>query len=177
MSNDENGIKWISSTGGPLILIKTSCLQYWKGIFGISNESQGNSITDYERACEINDYVGLIDVGSCKALVLGEEPFETTWLSTEDGSGILVRWVWADNDKQVLAALKNLSLNQIWDATGIEITFSTESLILFDSSNSYDFLRNKLDIKIQPGTYTINSLFFKPDERVNLLIHRLIKRT
>ena len=46
--------------------------------------------TDYDRACDVNYYLGLIEIGAGKGLVLGGEPLSTAWwpsgsLGNEDG--------------------------------------------------------------------------------------------
>ena len=47
-------MSWVSSEGGPLILIGKSDLSNWEGIDGF----------DYDRACPVEDYVGVIEVGN-----------------------------------------------------------------------------------------------------------------
>ncbi len=42
-----------------------------------------------------------------------------------------------------------------------------------DSSNSYDQVEEKLSIKIEAGKYIIQTQFYKPNENVSLLLHRL----
>jgi hypothetical protein len=83
-------LKWIESTGGPLLLLERALLPYWHGSFGNTTAA-----TDYDRACEIADYVGAIEVGSGIGVVLGEEPFSTTWWrsSEELRNSCIVRWV------------------------------------------------------------------------------------
>ena len=49
---------WLESTGGPLLLLEEDLVPYWHGYLSVSN----SSLTDYERACEVSDYLGSIDV-------------------------------------------------------------------------------------------------------------------
>src|SRR5882724_11999130 len=99
-------LKWIDSAGGPLILMDQSFVDCWKGNSSISPKNPG--ITDYERACRIDNYIGLVDVGSGNGLVLGDEPMMTSWHSQNTVEGILLRWQWAPNEKSVVNALNVL---------------------------------------------------------------------
>src|SRR5690348_5768536 len=106
--------QWVTCDGGPLLLVEKKHLFAWEGS---DNPSPGRRVeaqfrwnpngpaTDFDRACDVDDYVGLIDVGVGKGLVLGDETFMTTWLPLKDG-GILVRWVFGKNEESVLAAAK-----------------------------------------------------------------------
>ncbi|MFE3269288.1 Imm21 family immunity protein [Streptomyces sp. NPDC059215] len=66
---------WVTSAGGPLILIPESVCQQWVGAPCTYPDDQG----DYGRTCEVDGYVGLIDVGGTQALVLGDTPARTTF--------------------------------------------------------------------------------------------------
>lgn len=67
---------WVTSAGGPLILIPESACHHWGGAPRTYPDDEG----DYGRACEVDGYVGLIDVGAAQALVLGDMPARTTFL-------------------------------------------------------------------------------------------------
>ena len=109
MENRIRNLKWIVSAGGPLLLMEIKSLPHWHGIFG--GQSDVGKTTDYARACEVDDYVGLIGVNDSQGLVLGEEPMHTSWFPISDSEGIVVRWVWADDEQQVEAVLNTMSLN------------------------------------------------------------------
>jgi hypothetical protein len=57
--------------GGPLPLLEREFLSPWHRSF-----SNSTTMTDYDRACKIADYVGAIELGSGVGVVLGEEPFQ-----------------------------------------------------------------------------------------------------
>ena len=89
----QKSLKWLESTGGPLLLIEKVFLPYWDGYAPTET-----GVTDYERACKVGDYLGRIEVGPGYGVVLGEEPFSTTWWQPDENrNGLLVRWVYANN--------------------------------------------------------------------------------
>jgi hypothetical protein len=71
MGNTMNSDRtWVTSAGGPLILIPESACHLWGGAPRTYPDEEG----DYGRACDVDGYVGLIDVGAAQALVLGDMP-------------------------------------------------------------------------------------------------------
>jgi hypothetical protein len=92
--------KWVSTGGGPLILVPVEVALHWRGTDGIGPssevwESWGEdefSGTDHGRACGVDDYLGVLGCGPGECLVLGDEPMQTTILPAKDG-GLIVRWM------------------------------------------------------------------------------------
>jgi len=158
-------LTWIESAGGPLILLEGRLLSDWHGI----------ETDDYDRACGIDDYLGLLNVGSGRALVLGEEPMPTAWLSEP---GMLVRWQYADDNESVVEAIADLS-KASWEETGIVLDVSDSSLVLFDATcpgKDPDCNRTgcKLNIVLKEQRYLIETAHYTPDENTALILHRLI---
>ncbi|MFE4874332.1 Imm21 family immunity protein [Streptomyces sp. NPDC056682] len=75
---------WVTSMGGPLILVPESACHLWGGAPRNYPDDEGA----YGYACAVEDLVGFIDVGPVKALVLGDDPAATRFLP---GLGVLVR--------------------------------------------------------------------------------------
>ena len=102
-------LQWASSEGGPLILLSATSLREWEGIDipadGRRVEAEfrwhgdkNAPASDYDRACDIADYIGLISVGLGQGLVLGDEPNSTCWLPHGPSAGTLVRVVCEPED-------------------------------------------------------------------------------
>jgi hypothetical protein len=51
---------WVHSLAGPLILIPESACQHWNGAPRNYPDDEG----DYGRACAVDDFIGLIKVGT-----------------------------------------------------------------------------------------------------------------
>ena len=99
-------IKWVSTNGGPLVIIPVEIAHLWRGDGGLGLPNGDLSLvwetvktrTDYGRACGIEDYLGVLQVGPGRCLVFGDEPLATAFLPTQDG-GIFVRWVHAESEE------------------------------------------------------------------------------
>jgi len=119
---------WVTPLGGPLILVPQSACPLWGGAPPNYPDEEG----DYGRACAIDDYIGLIDVGHAQALVPGDYPARTTFLP---GHRILLREIAGRNDAEVLAAALGALPAIRWES---QLTWEiTEPLILFDSAWDY----------------------------------------
>src|SRR5689334_17973405 len=94
-------MQWVESAGGPLIVVPLELAQSWRGIEAVP----GDPVTDYDRACDVDDYLGVLEVGPGRGLVLGDEPMRTAFVPSADG-GILVRWGYAPSEDAVLRVLE-----------------------------------------------------------------------
>jgi hypothetical protein len=168
---NNNKLMWVTSAGGPLLLLEESLLPYWNGI----------DTSDYERACSIRDYLGLLSVGQGQALVLGEEPMPTAWrpFINEQG-GMIIRWQWANDDNDVIESINKLQ-QPIWENTGIILSVSSDPLMLFDAAcpgQDADCNKTgcKLSINLTQGKYSIETAHYRPDENTALILHRLMPK-
>ena len=170
-------LEWISTTGGPLILLPKSLLSSWKGAPDNDDGLEDEPITvseqnDYQRACGVRGDVGVIPVGDGEALVLPEEVLETAWQPLPNG-GVLARWVFGDSDDLVEQHLRSLPSSMSWRA-GPTFTLSSPELLLFDSAFSGErILTPTLSVSLRAGTYRIGTTTFSPDPRTELILHRL----
>lgn len=169
-AEDLKSLTWIESTGGPLLLLEKSLLPYWHGSFGKSS-----TLTDYDRACKIADYVETIEVGSRFGVVLGEEPLSTTWWPSGDLlSSFLVRWVFAEDEAPVREALRSLPIDIHWQPTNVRLEILDGELILFDSSCLGTAIDMYLTIEILPGRYNLETLHYNPNDELSLILHRFV---
>ena len=133
-------------------------------------------MTDYERACEIADYLGVLRVGSAYGVVLGEEPFATTWWHCQkSGLNLIVRWVYAESETKVLDALNSLPTDH-WLTTDVELEIDGE-LMLFDAACPFGEIDNSVTIRIPQGCYIAETLHYNPNEETSLILHRFVPRT
>jgi len=172
MSNENSdALYWITSAGGPLLLLEEGALPYWNGNFG-------QNPTDYDKTFVFNDYLGVIEVDSQYGLVLGGEPTPTSWWPFAEGrGGLLVRWLYADGDDAVINAVR-LFPEERWRETDISIDLSRGPLILFDSvcpGSDVDCLGTgcKIRLDLKPGRYGIGTAIYQPDADTSLVLHRL----
>lgn len=91
-------MKWIVSGGGPLIVIDQIHLEYWKGDRNVWEEEDiqemqaeaKHPLDDYDRACQVDSYIGLIDVGEGNGIVLGDYPLPSTWQGNANLTGGMI---------------------------------------------------------------------------------------
>lgn len=127
--DQKKAIKWISSEGGPLILLERNIASYWKGHDGSGTGERLS--TDYERACEIEDYLGFLPVGPGEALVLNDEPMQTAWMRLGDTLGIVIRWEWAEDEETLVSAVQTIP-EDLWEESGLSLNVRDGRLLLFD---------------------------------------------
>lgn len=176
--------EWITSEGGPLLLLPEKYLDAWEGTDEPSNgrvvEAQFRrdpdiSATDYDRACDVEDFLGVIDVGEGQGVIFGDEPLMTTWLpsTTEDG-GMFVRWVEAESEADLIEFATSFSQTDFHD-TSVSITVDDSDLILFAAYEAgRDNFEVRLRIGLANGHYKFSTLYVS-DRLTTVLCHRLSK--
>ena len=182
-----NRLKWIATAGGPLVLISDKSYKLWSGILKRSSYVENRleeainfmdaEETDYGRACEIQDYLGVVDIGSDFALVFGDEPMLSTVQYTTDKKIIVARWVYADSEKfvdQILQALDTAKIDN-WQLS-LTFEFLSDKQYLFDAASNFRMIENDtenyLTVNIAQGRYTIWTSVYEPDDKTRLLIHK-----
>jgi hypothetical protein len=177
MGNPETGedLEWVMSGGGPLIVLPAELLRYWGGI----DPKADDSTSDYDRACGVGGYLGVLNVGTGSGLVLGDEPMQTAFLPSADG-GTLIRWVYAENGKKVREAVCFAPVS-IWSTTQHRFTVRGARMLVFDAAYPGDDhprfqgqdVSPLLDLPIDSGEYRIETADYRPDEGTWLILHRL----
>lgn len=176
--------KWVYNCG-PSLLLSGEYLSYWEGSDPPSGgrtveavfrwNAENGTATDYDRACDINEYLGTIDVGQGRGLVLGDAPMMTTWLPTMSSTpdGMLIRWRYADDEGSVLAALFRIP-DDIWEPEKFTFSICVTPLHLFGASYAGKafHLGEHLIFSLPAGTYALATCEYKPDERTALVLHR-----
>src|SRR5262249_23615596 len=135
-------MNWVCSAGGPLIVAPTEIAPHWRGVRGWypseDGRPTGKTASDYARACSIDDYLGTLEVGSGRALILGDEPMETTFIP-KLGGGVLVRWMYAEKEDGVLRAVEMVP-EFAWKPTPHQIEVAQSGFLIFDSACPGDAL-------------------------------------
>jgi Immunity protein 21 len=180
-------LQWVQSGGGPLIVIPVEIAHHWRGDGGLGLPNGDLSMvwdkvrdhTDYGRACGVEDYLGMLEVGPGVCLVLGDEPMDTAFLPTEDG-GIFVRWLHAENEGEVAQALQVVP-EDAWEPSLHRFHVGSGGLLLFDSACPGDDLPSPriegivswIRSPIPRGTYQVDTADYQPDDHTRLILHRL----
>lgn len=136
--------------GGPLVVVPVSAIDRWGGC------TEGGVIVggtdtpdDYDRACDVDGWAEVIDVGNdgAQALVLGDEPATTCYLPERRA---FLRWSAADSDAELLAGAAALldDPHTVWDDCGVWETDGPA--VLMDSAGAGDDLGTEY-----PGTNSV----------------------
>ena len=176
-------MKWIGTEGGPLILIPLPLVARWEG----TDPPNGGRVvhaefrwsvpegiaTDYDRACDVRDNLGIIDVAGAHALVLGDEPNDTCFCSTSDG-GVLVRWDFAPSLEAVETLLHRLP-TEGFVSESLQFNVQQSPFVLFDSACSGSAIKESVIVALPPGIYEVATCRWQPDRETCLLLHRLMQ--
>lgn len=183
METDEFKFNWVSSDGGPLIVMEQKYLANWEGCDEPSNGRVVEAsfrwglevATDYDRACDIEDYLGLIDVGEGKAIVLGGDEMPTTWFPLpKSHEGILIRWFYGDSESNVINVAESM-LDELWKDENFKFTVEDSDLSLFAATESGNDKRySRLKFKLSSGTYSIFTIEYE-DKKTSIICHRFRK--
>lgn len=174
-------MKWINSNGGPLIILSENLLKDWSGNEIIINnclkdsKTVGNYITDYERACTMQEYINLIAVGNDYGIILGDIPMATLWVPiSKVNGGILVRCLFANQGADIIDLVRQINLDRFPVST-LEWLNTAMRIIVMDSAfpgeSTYMLETNKINVDLQPGKYYISTMEYNPDEDTSLILH------
>lgn len=161
------GGAWIQSGGGPLVLVAEADLPRWFGVDAVA----GASLTDYDQACAVAEYIQPITVRGITVVVMGEEP-DATCVTVFDGVTHWVRWRWAPNEDAVWQALADANLARLdWTSEG-EFEAHAGVYRLFDSAYPGSEIMDARTVSFESGRYLIESATFEPSGEITLMLHR-----
>ncbi len=196
LGRSESGLAWMNSHGGPLLLVPGEFLLSWRGICPPTDGRQIEAMfrwdgpdspaCDYDRACDVDDYLALLDIGAGQGLVLGGEPMGTAWSPTTsadsltNSGGILIRWVYANSVADVIEAVERVP-EAAWAHDGLALMVGQAPLYLMDSATPADELgkfdklgihEDHLKIHLPAGRYAVATAIIEPDPHTSLVLHR-----
>ncbi len=168
-------LQWIESNGGPLILLPAEYLTAWSG-YNPSEQSRNglrqSRQTDYERACAVEGYTGILRVDGGQGLVLGDEPMATAWWPATTTQGIFVRWVTGEEQTSAIHHLTRLA-EEIWEPSNTAYIVGRRPLYLFDVAWPGTDAPERLVVRLAAGSYTIDTAHIQPDHQTEFVLHRL----
>jgi hypothetical protein len=174
---------WIESNVGPLLLVPEALLPAWSGTDVPAGRTvdatfrwQGSGpATDYDRACDVRDYVAVIPVGAGRALVLADEPLPTKWLPAADG-GLLARWIYGESEAAADRALTAVPGDLAWKSCGAFDVHASPLRLIDSADTGRDLTLPSARIALPPGRYDVEWARFEPDPETAFLLVRLSLR-
>jgi hypothetical protein len=156
-------MRWISSAGGPLVLLPKVLLPRWRGTRGVPS--------DYELACGVEGYEGVIEKAGCQILVLGDEPLQTA-VSRLNGRPCLVRWVYAPSPGVAETAAANMAPAHLrGPLESAAIRMERSPLVLMDAGATGEHPGDTLELELEPGAYRVHVYELAPAEDMRFLVH------
>jgi hypothetical protein len=159
--------QWITGDGGPLIMMEADLLHFWEG----SDAPSGGRVveaasrwgldvaTDYDKACDVNDWAGVININNGVAFVLSTSGDSmATWLPKFMGfEGAVIEWDYADVENELVEEAKTLIGNEAFSQS-VEFEVKSSPLVLFvaaESGREPIYERQIFDVEL--GKYTVKS--------------------
>ncbi|MFD9336238.1 Imm21 family immunity protein [Streptomyces sp. NPDC060028] len=158
-------LTWLETEGGPFIVVPCAALSHWSGTEG-----------DYDRACEVTDLVGVLELpDGAEALVLGGEPLTTAYLPEHRA---LVRWCYAESEEGVADVILAGLPTAEWEEGPVLST--TGELAMFDAAyfgTEVGTLTDSTVLELGPGRYRVDSASIEPDDLTSFRVHRFVDLT
>jgi len=152
---------WLSSSGGPLIVMDESRAKLWRGI--------GGQPSDYDLACQSNDYAEKLTVHDSQVMVLGDEPLQTA-IATADDLQLIVRWKWAESDADVKAEVEKIDFGLVSYIENLVVEWAERKLVMFDAADTFE-AGACLTFQIQSRQSEVLTFIYDPTPDTCLLIH------
>ena len=186
MNAGEEFDEWTESNGGPLLLVSDELACEWLGTEAPTDGriieakfrwNEDSPPCDYDRACDIRDYVGSLAVGWGTAIVLWGEPLPTLWRPCSFArGGLLVRWMYAESDEAVMGHLSKLTRLE-FELTDHILETNTGRVAMFDSAfpggEFAEFGAGRY-LSIGAGRFRLGTAEWKPDEQTEMVLHPLV---
>jgi hypothetical protein len=125
---------------------------------------------DYGRACAVDGYIGVIAIGQRQALVLADEPAQTTYLPSDR---LFLRWAAAyEEDELLSAALRAIRDGVAWDGDEDVLWVVDGPVVMFDSACPGTELEpdNHLVVDLHPSTYRIRATYHADGDNSMILV-------
>jgi hypothetical protein len=174
-------MKWVSSEGGPLIIISASDIQKYGGsitrkvepgkMYPYNKNFMDPSVSHYGEVCQCEEEIAAWDIDDMTIVILGDEPLSTVWIPCEDG-GIIMRCVHLNKNPDPRALL-----NSVDDMKWIHNFFlevEHEKWYLYDSLMMGTELEHESfqEIILSKGKYTVSSCRYRPDNESLFILHQ-----
>lgn len=153
--------KWLSSSGGPLIVMDESRANLWGGFEG--------QPSDYEIACQSGNYAEKLIMHNAEILVLGDEPLQTS-IAKSENLILILRWKWAEDKADIYEAINEIDLDLISSIESIDIQWGETRLVVFDAADTFNSA-DCLKFQTHSTANNIITFIYEPTAETSVLIH------
>lgn len=189
MDEPERIFDWIDTGGGPHIVLPEEALAHWEGseapsagrVVDAEFRWRGTGPAtgrrpDYDRACDVESWIGAVPVGLTEGLVLGGEPTAAVWVPHPlHGGPVIVRVLWAEDDASITAALDRWFLGEveaplIKDEPLLSVA-GGRTLVLFDAAEAGAEAEDSQECSLGEGEFLVRTRRLEPDAETSLILH------
>lgn len=163
-------LTWIECDGGPHLVLEKRLAEKWQG---------PNCPLHYDRACEIEDYVGVMPVEDGYGIVISDDVPRSAWIpGMGDKGGYLVVWNYGAEkvtDQGIIEKIRAIP-EEMFSPTDLKIELRDDTVYLFPACDyGPDWVYGYCEITIKPGTYTMDTVERYDFEDCSFRVHRLRK--
>ncbi len=173
-------LPWVNTTGGPHLVIPERYASAWEGGVAPANGrvveaafrcNPEGPATDYDRACDVRGWLGVIPVGRGQALVLSGDNTQATYYRWGRGH-FLLRWLYAESETKLLDHFHDVQARlPVEEAAGF--WHPGGMVYLMDSTDLPGrWLVEHTDFQLPRGRYRVLTSHSETEETY-IIIHRL----
>ena len=160
-------MQYVSSLGGPFIMLPTSDVDRWVRELGEYPTPQSGP---YGLACSIENYCGVIAPWETPILVFGDDPADL-YFTASHFDGLFFRWIGADSLPQLLDFAVQQAQAETWDETA-EFHVTQTDLTVIDAGAPTRDESTQIRLQLRAGAYTVQSRYAQSED-VMTIVHRL----
>ena len=165
----EMEVKWVSGDGGPHILMERKYLNFWTA----------QKETLYEIACQIDDYIGNLQLPGISLIVISEEMTHTAWIAGEGGrEGVVIGLNYMDEefDEEILIENVRKIPNDEYNETEVEYKIFDDELYLFPACDvEVGGYYNYDKVHLIPGIYKVKIIEEYILYNASFILYKFIK--
>ena len=177
-------MKVITSYGGPFVGLDSNSVAAWSGIGGkrfigdaspyANDYEAGGALTNGRQHAPCN--TAKID-GEMYSAFLISIGFDLFLMRADPEAIFMFQVEYADADWLESSVSDNDFACADFDPReSVSLIFETDIIHIFDSVGEvHEFEKNRLDLSIKPGRYTLYTSIYQPDENTQLFLHKLIR--
>jgi hypothetical protein len=181
MVDERTRLQWIKTAGGPHLVLPEAYAAEWEG-FAIPSGGRvvkasfqcnpGSPATDYDRACSVKGWLGVIPVGKGMALVLHGDDTIAAYYRTARGQHYLLRWLFAPSETALLDYFHDVQ-KQLLVEHEAGFRHPGGKLLLMDSVDlPGSFMTPPSEFVLPRGRYRVLTSHSQSEE-VYIIVHQL----
>lgn len=168
-------MRWINSSGGPLVLGEPDTMKCWRGLNGSSDIVSKDQEIDYHRACEVSDFLGSIACGTGQLLVFGDEPMKTTLDVDSTGQPTVIRW--HSCRPELASHISDLIHSGEQIEKPIAFAIAGNRVVLADSTCDLTAADEQtLEFTIEPAEYSVTTERVGRADMYFFIVHRFLQK-